>query len=108
MTALATVRADPPRLADLGYEGAADIIHVPVKKKAGQHKLSDDQHPYNKLLRGVGERANAQLTATFKTLRRFILKTPWNIGKITQAALVPLYRGNNRTPPPSHNVTFDC
>ncbi|WP_442942170.1 transposase family protein [Nonomuraea sp. NBC_00507] len=57
----------------MGYEGAADIIHVPIKKKAGQHKLSDDQHAYNKLLRGlrgVGERANALLTVTFKALRR--------------------------------------
>ena len=108
VTALAAVRADLPSLADLGYEGAADIIHVPIKKKAGQHKLSDDQHTYNKLLRGlrgVGERANALLTVTFKALRRVSLD-PWRIGKITQAALVLLYRENNWTLSPSHNVIF--
>ncbi|GII58270.1 hypothetical protein Pth03_66590 [Planotetraspora thailandica] len=38
---MAALRADLPSLADLGYEGAADIIHVPIKKKAGQHKLLD-------------------------------------------------------------------
>jgi hypothetical protein len=108
ITALAAVRADLPSLADLGYEGAADIIHVPIKKKAGQHKLSDDQHTYNKLLRGlrgVGERANALLTVTFKALRRVSLD-PWRIGKITQAALVLLYREHDWTLSPSHNVIF--
>ncbi|MEV4250031.1 transposase family protein [Streptosporangium canum] len=107
VTALAAVRPDLPSLADLGYEGAADIIHIPIKKKAGQHKLSDDQHTYNKLPRGlrVGERANALLTVTFKALRRVSLG-PWRIGKITQAALVLLYRENNWTLSPSHNVIF--
>ncbi|MET8052471.1 MULTISPECIES: transposase family protein [unclassified Streptosporangium] len=60
----------------------------PIKKKAGQPKLDHDQHTYNKLLRGlrgVGERANALLTVTFKALRRVSLD-PWRIGKITQAA----------------------
>ncbi|GAA3701561.1 hypothetical protein GCM10022224_079290 [Nonomuraea antimicrobica] len=108
ITALAAVRANLPSLADLGYEGAADIIHVPIKKKAGQHKLSNDQHTYNKLLkglRGVGERANALLTVTFKALRRVSLD-PWRIGKITQAALVLLYREHDWTLSPSHNVIF--
>jgi len=33
ITALAAIRADLPALADLGYEGAADVVRVPVKKK---------------------------------------------------------------------------
>jgi hypothetical protein len=105
---LATVRAVLPSLADLGYEGAADVVRVPIKKKAGQPKLDHDQHTYNKLLRGlrgVGERANALLTVTFKALRRVSLD-PWRIGKITQAALVLLNHEHNWTMSASHNVIF--
>ncbi|MBF8188125.1 hypothetical protein ITP53_20785 [Nonomuraea sp. K274] len=105
--ALATIRTDLPTLADLGYEGAANIIRVPVKKSNGR-KLSADQHTYNKLLRGlrgVGERANALLTVTFKALRRVSLD-PWLIGKITQAALVLLHHEHNWTISSSHNVIF--
>ncbi|GES16957.1 hypothetical protein Amac_105550 [Acrocarpospora macrocephala] len=108
ITALAAVRDHLPTLADLGYEGAADVIHVPVKKKRHQHRLSDDQHTYNKLLRGlrgVGERANALLTVTFKALRRVSLD-PWRIGKITQAALVLLHHEHDWTISASHNVIF--
>src|SRR4051794_20376160 len=68
ITALAEVRAALPALAALGYEGAATILHIPVKKRRGQVRLSDDQHTYNKLLRGlrvIGERANALFTVTF-------------------------------------------
>ncbi|MEU0568593.1 transposase family protein [Nonomuraea sp. NPDC005983] len=109
ITALATVRADLPALADLGYEGAADVVRVPVKKKRHQHRLSDDQHTFNKLLRGlrgVGKRANALLTVTFKALRRVSLD-PWRIGKITQAALVLLHHEHDWTPSAPHNVIFD-
>lgn len=105
--ALAEIRADLPTLADLGYEGAADVVRVPVKKTNGR-KLTDDQHTYNKLLRGmrgVGERANALLTVTFKALRRVSLD-PWRIGKITQAALVLLYQERDWTLTKSHNVIF--
>lgn len=89
--ALAEIRADLPTLADLGYEGVADVVRVPVKKINGR-TLTDDQHAYNTLLRGVrgvGERANALLTVTFKALRRVSLD-PWRIGAITKAALVLL------------------
>jgi hypothetical protein len=105
--ALADIRADLPALADLGYEGAADVVRVPVKKTNGR-TLTDDQHTYNKLLRGVrgvGERANALLTVSFKALRRVSLD-PWRIGKITQAALVLLYREHDWTLTESHNVIF--
>ncbi|MGI5490980.1 transposase family protein [Microtetraspora malaysiensis] len=108
ITALAAFRPDLPALADLGYEGAADVVRVPVKKKSGQPKLGHDQHTYNKLLRGlrgIGERANALLTVTFKALRRVSLD-PWRIGKIVQAALVLLNHEHNWTMSPSHNVIF--
>ncbi|MEU7917001.1 HARBI1 family protein [Microbispora bryophytorum] len=108
ITALATIHAYLPALADLGYEGAADVVRVPVKKKRNQPKLSVDQHTYNKLLRGlrgVGERANALLTVTFKALRRVSLD-PWRIGKIIRAALVLLHRERDWAVSASHNVIF--
>jgi hypothetical protein len=96
--ALAEVRADLIGLADLGYEGAADVLRVPVKKTKGK-KLTDDQKTYNKLIRGIrgiGERANALLIMRFKALRR-ITFDPWRIGAITAAALVLLHHENDRT-----------
>ncbi|WP_433412536.1 transposase family protein [Microtetraspora malaysiensis] len=50
---IAAIRPDLPTLADLGYEGAADVVRIPIKKKAGQLKLGHDQHTYNTLLRGL-------------------------------------------------------
>jgi hypothetical protein len=85
-------------LADLGYEGAADVLRVPIKKNPGR-ELTDDQKTYNKLLRGIrgiGERANALLIVRFKALRRVTL-APNRIGAITAAALVLLHHENNRT-----------
>jgi hypothetical protein len=85
-------------LTDLGYEGAAAVLRVPVKKTKGR-RLSDDQRTYNKLLRGlrgIDERANALLTVRFKALRRISLD-PWRIGAITAAALVLLHHENDRT-----------
>jgi hypothetical protein len=96
--ALATVRAELTGLADLGYEGAAHVLRVPVKKTPGR-PLTIDQKTYNKLQRGVrsiGERANALLTVRFKALRRVSLD-PGRIGAITRAALVLLHHENNRT-----------
>jgi hypothetical protein len=99
IAALADIRADMPTLADLGYEGAGDVLHVPVKKPADGTNLTDDQKTFNKLLRGtraLGERANALLIMRFKALRRVSLD-PWRIGAIIQAALVLLHHENNRT-----------
>lgn len=96
--ALAAVRDTLTGLADLGYEGAADVLRVPIKKINGR-VLTDDQKTYNKLLRGVrgiGERANALLIVRFKALRRVSLD-PTRIGAITRAALVLLHHENNRT-----------
>jgi hypothetical protein len=96
--ALAEVREYLAGLADLGYEGAADIVRVPIKKTKGK-KLTDDQKTYNKLIRGIrgiGERANALLIMRFKALRRVSLD-PYRIGAITAAALVLLHHENDRT-----------
>lgn len=96
--ALAQLKDTLVCLADLGYEGAADVLRIPIKKAKGQ-QLTNDQKTYNRLLRGVrgiGERANALLIVRFKTLRRISLD-PWRIGAITAAALVLLHHENNRT-----------
>jgi hypothetical protein len=92
------IAADLTGLADLGYEGAADILRVPIKKTPGR-TLTDDQKTYNKFLRGlrgIGERSNALLIVRFKALRRVSLD-PGRIGSITAAALVLLHHENNRT-----------
>jgi hypothetical protein len=95
----AQIRDELIGLADLGYEGAADILRVPIKKTKGK-KLTDDNKTYNKLLRGVrgiGERANALLCIRFKALRRVSLD-PGRIGAITAAAALVLFHyENNRT-----------
>ena len=60
-------------LADLGYEGEADILRIPIKKSAGR-ALTVDQQAYNAVhgaLRALGERANSLLKTTFKALRRW-------------------------------------
>jgi hypothetical protein len=85
-------------LADLGYEGAADTLIVPVKKKPGV-ELTEDQKTFNLLQRGTrgqGERAHALLIMRFKALRRITL-CPWKIGRIVAAALVLLNHENDRT-----------
>jgi hypothetical protein len=90
--AVAEVRGELIGLADLGYEGAAGILRVPVKKAKGK-KLTDDQKTYKKLIRGIrgiGEHANALLIMRFEALRRVSLG-PWRIGAITAAALVLLH-----------------
>jgi hypothetical protein len=96
--ALTEATGDLVGLADLGYEGAAGVLRVPVKKPRGK-KLTGDQKTYNKLLRGlrgIGERANALLIVRFKALRRVSLD-PWRIGAITAAALVLLHHENDRS-----------
>lgn len=97
--ALTEIRADLPTLADLGYEGANDALHVPVKKPSDSTTLTDDEKTFNKLLRGtraLAERANSLLVMRFKALRRISL-CPWRIGAITQAALVLLRHENDQT-----------
>jgi hypothetical protein len=95
---IASAAPDLPTLADLGYEGEADTVHVPIKKPAHGH-LSDDQKTTNLIhahLRSQAERANSLLKTTFKALRRVSL-CPWRIGAITAAALVLLHHEHGRT-----------
>jgi hypothetical protein len=85
-------------LADLGYEGEAETLQIPIKKTAGSD-LSCDQQTYNAVhgsLRALGERANSLLKTTFKALRRW-RGCPWRIGDIVAAALVVLHHEHHRT-----------
>jgi DDE superfamily endonuclease len=53
-------------LADLGYEGVADLLRIPIKKTQGV-TLTPDQQVYNAVhgaLRCLGERANSLLKTT--------------------------------------------
>jgi DDE superfamily endonuclease len=87
-----------PALADLGYEGEADLLRIPIKKTKNA-ALTTDQQAYNAThgaLRCLGERANSLLKTTFKALRR-IRGCPWRIGDITAAALVLLHIEHSRT-----------
>jgi hypothetical protein len=85
-------------LADLGYEGEAQTLRIPIKKTAGVD-LTCDQQSYNAIhgaLRCLGERANSLLKTTFKTLRRW-RGCPWRIGDVVAAALVLLHHEHRRT-----------
>jgi len=85
-------------LADLGYEGEADILRIPIKKSAGR-ALTVDQQAYNAVhgaLRALGERANSLLKTTFKALRRW-RGCPRRIGNIVAAALILLHHEHHRT-----------
>jgi hypothetical protein len=85
-------------LADLGYEGEADTLRIPIKKTSGR-ALSADQRAYNAIhgaLRALGERANSLLKTTFKALRRH-RGCPWRIGDVVAAARVLLHREHGRT-----------
>jgi hypothetical protein len=85
-------------LADLGYEGEADLLRIPIKKPA-HGELTVDQQAYNAVhgaLRCLGERANSLLKTTFKALRRW-RGCPWRIGQVAAAALVVLHHEHHRT-----------
>jgi len=85
-------------LGDLGYEGEADLLRIPIKKPAGG-ELTVDQQAYNAIhgaLRCLGERANSLLKTTFKALRRW-RGCPWRIGHVVAAALVVLHHEHRRT-----------
>jgi hypothetical protein len=85
-------------LADLGYEGEADLLRIPMKKPAAG-ELTADQQAYNAVhgaLRCLGERANSLLKTSFKALRRW-RGCPWRIGDIAAAALVLLHHEHHRT-----------
>lgn len=79
-----------PTLADSGYEGAGQGIHVPVKQPADGRKLDVDNRTYNALLRSLrclGERGFALLTGRWRSLRH-ITASPRDVGNLVRAALV--------------------
>jgi hypothetical protein len=85
-------------LADLGYEGEAQTLRIPIKKPA-DGELTVGQQAYNAVhgaLRCLGERANSLLKTTFKALRRW-RGCPWRIGQVVAAALVVLHHEHHRT-----------
>ncbi|MFI5960351.1 transposase family protein [Cryptosporangium sp. NPDC051539] len=45
----AAAHLDLPTLADLGYEGAGQGVHTPIKKPAGDQVLDTDNRTYNRL-----------------------------------------------------------
>lgn len=95
---LAAAADDLPVLADLGYEGEAHTVRVPIKTPT-RGRLTDDEKTVNLIhahLRSQAERANALLKTTFKALRRVSL-CPWRIGAIVAAALVLLHHEHDRT-----------
>jgi hypothetical protein len=86
----AAAHLDLPHLTDLGYDGAAISVHIPVKQPSGNQVLDIDNRTRNALLRGLrclGERDFAILTGRWRALQHFIT-SPSKIGTIVQAALV--------------------
>lgn len=89
---------DLPALADLGYEGEADVFTLPVKRLPGTVH-SPETVQLNLLqahARARAEQANAVLKMTFKALRHVSLD-PTAIGRIVAAALVILHIEHQRT-----------
>ena len=77
-----------PTLADGGYQGAGQGIHVPYKQPGDGNVLAVDHLAYNALQRGLralGERGFALLTARWRALQR-ITASPSRIGDIVAAA----------------------
>jgi hypothetical protein len=69
-------------LADLGYEGEAELLRIPIKKPA-HGDLTADQQAYNAVhgaLRCLGERANSLLKTSFKALRGGSFRTRASTG----------------------------
>jgi DDE superfamily endonuclease len=89
---------DLPALADLGYEGEADLFTLPVKRPPGTTHTPENVQ-LNLLqahARARAEQANAVLKMTFKALRHVSLD-PSTIGRIVAAALVILHIEHDRT-----------
>jgi hypothetical protein len=86
----AASQLDLPTLADSGYEGAGQGIHVPVKQPADGRNLDVDNRAYNTLLRSLrclGERGFALLVGRWRN-RRHITDSPRATGDIVRTALV--------------------
>ncbi|WP_170918358.1 transposase family protein, partial [Pseudonocardia sp. Ae406_Ps2] len=85
-------------LGDLGYEGEADRLTVPIKLAPGRGQTVNQRtvNTLHSALRALAERGNALLKTTFAALRRVTL-CPWRTGAITAAALVLLHTEYDRT-----------
>jgi hypothetical protein len=86
----AASQLDLPTLADCGYEGAGQGIHVPVKQPSDGRNLAIDNRTYNALLRSMrclGERGFALLAGRWHSLRH-TTTSPRDVGDIVRAALV--------------------
>jgi hypothetical protein len=84
----AASQLDLPTLADGGYHGAGQGIHVPYKQPGDGNVLAVDHLAFNALQRGLralGERGFALLTRRWRALQR-ITASPPRIGDITAAA----------------------
>jgi len=78
-------------LADLGYEGEADLLRIPIKKTA-HGELTVDQQTYNTVhgaLRCLGERANSLLKTT-SAPRGAVLYPPCNGERLKEVSLDPM------------------
>ncbi|GAA2534360.1 transposase family protein [Pilimelia columellifera] len=85
----AASQLDLPTLADAGYEGTGQGIHVPHKQPADGKKLAPDNRAYNRCLRALrahGERGFAILTGRWRTLKH-TTASPRNLGDIVRAAV---------------------
>jgi hypothetical protein len=69
-------------LADKGYTGAGDHMHVPYKGKNKPASQKDANRAHARL-RGPGERANAQLKS-WRILRK-LRCCPWRAGQLAKA-----------------------
>jgi len=69
-------------LADKGYTGAGDHVHVPYKGKNKPASQKDANRAHARL-RGPGERANAQLKS-WRILRK-LRCCPWRAGQLAKA-----------------------
>jgi hypothetical protein len=72
-----------PILADLGYQGAGQGVHTPVKQPPDGSELYIDNRTYNALLRALrclGERGFALLIERWTTLQHITL-SPGRIGR---------------------------
>ena len=79
-----------PALADGGYEGAGQGVHLPFKRPGDGNVLAIDHLAYNALQRGLralGERGFALLTGRWRALQR-ITASPSRIGDTVAAGMM--------------------
>jgi DDE superfamily endonuclease len=90
-------------LGDLGYEGEADLLRIPIKRIDGA-ALTDDQRILSRLhavTRALAERGPSLLKITFTALRR-VGPCPWRIGAITAVGRRPVGIGREPRRCPFH------